>query len=107
MMMAKVIEQYETTDNAFDNGKIIGECSKCGTSVYKSRCGCDEICPRCGEWLDWEVEEEMTLQVETPGGDTVITFEGERDTNRWILDIIRQYINNNSNYRSGCHIYKK
>jgi hypothetical protein len=49
----------------------------------------------------------MTLQVETPSGDTVITFEGERDTNRWILDILKQYINNNSNYRAGCHIYIK
>ena len=59
------------------------------------------------EVKDWEVEEEMTLQVETPGGDTTITFEGDLDTNIWVLDILKQYINNNSNYRSVCHIYKK
>jgi hypothetical protein len=56
---------------------------------------------------DWDVEEEMTLQVETPNGDTTITFEGELNTIRWILDILRQHINNNSDLRSECYIYKK
>jgi hypothetical protein len=59
------------------------------------------------EVKDWEVEEEMTLQVETPGGDTTITFEGELNTIRWILDILRQHINNHSDLRYNCHIYKK
>lgn len=63
--MAKVIDKYKVElENYFDNDETVGECSKCGTLVYKSRCGCDEICPRCGEWLDWEVEEDIDGEFE-------------------------------------------
>ena len=56
--MAKVIDQYtENTGNIFDSDNIIGECSNCGQLVRKSRCGCDEICPKCNEWLDWTEED--------------------------------------------------
>lgn len=37
--------------------KMIGYCSECDCKVVKSRCGCDEECPQCGEWLDWDFEE--------------------------------------------------
>lgn len=65
--MAKVINQYtkgDSLDNLFDKGTTIGECEKCGAEVSKSRCGCDEICHKCGAWLDWEVEEDIDDEFE-------------------------------------------
>jgi len=65
MEMTKVIDQYKVqSENFFENDKISGECSKCGTTVYKSRQGCDEECPKCGAWLDWEVEEDIDDEFE-------------------------------------------
>ena len=44
-------------DKEFDNGEYIGYTECCGAVVRKSRCGCDEECPKCGELLDWWGEE--------------------------------------------------
>lgn len=58
--MANVIYKYiAESDKGYDNNKTVGECSECGTSVYKDRRGCDEECPKCGAWLDWDFEEEI------------------------------------------------
>ena len=44
--------------------KMIGYCSECDCKVVKSRCGCDEECPNCGEWLDWDVEEDIDNDID-------------------------------------------
>lgn len=63
--MAKVIDKYKVElENYFDNDETVGECSNCGSTVHKSRQGCDEICPRCGEWLDWDVEEDIDNDID-------------------------------------------
>lgn len=33
-------------------------CPKCGFSVTKTKYGEDEECPNCGEWLEWDWDDE-------------------------------------------------
>ena len=53
--MATVENQWKTNRDNHPTGlqDTYGYCSNCGAEVSRSQYGCDEECPKCGEWLDW------------------------------------------------------
>ncbi len=55
---------------------------------------------------DADIKDHVTLSLETPGGYTDITFDGEAGTNLWIVDIIKSVIQKNHD-RSMIHFYVK
>ena len=54
----KKVECITYHGGEFDHGTYKGITECCGATVSRSRCGCDEYCPKCGELLDWSDEEE-------------------------------------------------
>jgi len=54
-----------------------------------------------------DIQEHMVLSIETPGGFTTCTLDGEWDTNAWFIDLLKNAIDNNPDYKTvGVYIKK-
>ena len=51
--MIKVKDQWESDGGTRLGTITTGYCAKCDTEVVRHAKGIDEICPCCGEFLDW------------------------------------------------------
>ena len=55
---------------------------------------------------DKDIKEHMVLSLETPGGSTIITLDGEWDTNAWFVDLLKDALDNDPQRRDvGVYVY--